>query len=123
MKITNVKNLSGVRSSTKSNHIGRPSSISEATVRRLELCFVQGLSNKTACELAHLPKTTFYYSMKHNEEFADRINFAKASLINIAGKRMLEIIKHGNNSDAGKLIKFVLERYESENWGRKRVPI
>ena len=104
----------------QSNSIGRSRSMTEATVRKLELCFMQGLTDKSACEIAHIPRSTFYYSMKHNQDFADRIKFAKAFLANQAGKRLLKIIMHGSNGDAIKLIKFVLERHDPENWSKKR---
>lgn len=57
--------------------MGRPPSITETEILKLEQCFRVGATVLEACEEIGVSQSTFYDHLKANQDFADRISIAK----------------------------------------------
>jgi len=57
---------------------GRPTVINEATVRKLEQAFKDGLSVSEACFVSDIGRTTYYEHKASNKDFANKMELAKA---------------------------------------------
>lgn len=99
--------------------IGRPTKMTETTIRKLELALRQGVSDQTACRYAKITPDTFYNHLKSDPVFLDRIDTAKNYLKLLASKRLVSILKKGSDRDAVPLVKFTLEKLEPEQFGQK----
>ncbi|HGR8341521.1 TPA: hypothetical protein ACL6LC_001802 [Streptococcus pneumoniae] len=56
---------------------GRPTKMTQGTLRKLEELFVRGLSDEEACLLADIGTTTLYDYCKENPEFSERKELLK----------------------------------------------
>jgi hypothetical protein len=56
---------------------GRPSIITETTVRNLELALRNGFSITTACKLSGVSRATYYEHINSSAEFSDRMELAE----------------------------------------------
>ncbi len=100
--------------------VGRPSVASnEEVVRKLEMAFQNGMSDRTACQFAKIGHTSFYKALKESEQFTERIQSAKNFLKLLAGKRLVQVLKDGEDHDVISLIKFTLEKLEPEKFGKQ----
>lgn len=101
------------------NKVGRPSVITEEVVVKLIAAFQNGLSDTTACKYAKISRDSYYERRKKDNEFADKMDDAKNFLKLLAGNRLVQILKSGSDSDAIPLIKFILEKLETDQFGKK----
>ncbi len=72
-----------------------------------------------ACLYAGVPRRTLYNHLKTNPELVELVQKAKRYPIIRAKWRMMDIIDHGNDRDAGMMIRWFLERQQPEVYGKK----
>lgn len=100
-----------------SNIGGRPKVISEATVRKLEQAFKDGLSVSEACFVSGIGRRTFYDHKASNADFARKMELAKAYVTLRAKKVVVQSINEGNLTAA----KWYLERKARNEFGPQPV--
>ncbi|WP_235480712.1 hypothetical protein [Streptococcus suis] len=62
------------------NKGGRPTKMTQGTVKKLEEAFLRGLSDEEACLYANISKPTLYDYCKKNPQFSDRKELLKQRL-------------------------------------------
>ena len=62
---------------TSNNPKGRPSSVTEEKIKRLEEGFMYGFSDNQACVYAGISRTAFYRFLSKNEPIRDRFKVLK----------------------------------------------
>jgi type I site-specific restriction endonuclease len=77
----------------KGNKTGRPSSLTEEVVSKLEHSIMDGANITEACQVAGISRETYYKGLKENELFADRMTDAEEYPTKVAKKNLIERIK------------------------------
>lgn len=72
------------------NKGGRPSSMTEIVVKKLEEAFSLGCSDEEACLYAGITRTTLWNYSKNNKEFIDRKALLKKNPVLLARKSVVE---------------------------------
>jgi hypothetical protein len=76
--------------------MGRPTVINETAVRKLERAFKDGLSVSEACFVSGIGRTTYYEHKASDEDFANKMELAKAYITIKAKKAVVHAIDGGN---------------------------
>ena len=92
---------------------GRPTVITQDTVRKLEQAFKDGLSVSEACFISGIGKRTFYDHKASDEDFAHKMELGKAYVTLRAKKVVVQAINDGNLTAA----KWYLERKARNEFG------
>lgn len=90
---------------------GRPSSLTEDTVNKLEQAFAIGASDTEACSFAGISRQTYYSHLAKDKEFSDKIKRQKHLLPLKARKELKDLIEQGDS----KAIFWYLDRVEKRN--------
>jgi hypothetical protein len=69
---------------------GRPKTITKLVEKSLELAFMNGYSAQAACNYAGIHRATFYRHIEKHPDFAERVEVAKETLVNIARKTVVD---------------------------------
>lgn len=93
------------------NKPGRPTKMTDETVKKLEFAFMQGLSDEESCLYADISKQTLYNYQEKNPEFLDRKTVLKS---NLKMNAKLNLAKEVNESKNIELSLWVLERTAPE---------
>lgn len=99
----------------KKNKGGRPTAMTEETVRKLEQAFSNGATDLEACSYAGIAKQTLYEYQKKTPAFKDRKESLKSNLALISKNQVAKSIRDGNVTDA----KWYLERKCKDEFGLK----
>lgn len=89
---------------------GRPTKMTQGTLRKLEELFVRGLSDEEACLLADIGTTTLYDYCKENPEFSERKELLKQRVKTRAKLNISKAIEEGDID----LSKWYLERRDND---------
>lgn len=89
---------------------GRPTKMTQGTLRKLEELFVRGLSDEEACLLANIGTTTLYDYCKENPEFSERKELLKQRVKIRAKLNISKVIEDGDTD----LSKWYLERRDND---------
>ena len=89
---------------------GRPTKMTQGTLRKLEELFVKGLSDEEACLLADIGTTTLYDYCKENPVFSERKELLKQR---VKTRAKLNISKAIDDGDID-LSKWYLERRDND---------
>lgn len=76
------------------NKGGRPTSVTEEALKKLELAFAEGATDAEACFLADISPATLYNYQEKHPEFIERKEGLKSRPIMLARKTVNEGIKH-----------------------------
>ena len=80
---------------------GRPTVMTPDTIRKLEVAFSIGCSDREACLFAGISTTAFYDFCKANEDFAERKEMLKETPTLYARLNVVRgIVAHGNRDDS-----------------------
>lgn len=90
--------------------LGRPTKMTEETVKKLEEAFLLGCSDIEACFYAGISKQTLYTYQKDNPEFVDRKASLKANPIFLARRRVVTDIQ----SDGDLALRFLERKVRDE---------
>ncbi len=93
--------------------IGRPTVITQDTVRKLEQAFKDGLSVSEACFVSGIGRTAYYGRRTTDKAFAIKMELAKAYVTLRAKKVVVQAINDGNLTAA----KWYLERKARNEFG------
>lgn len=93
------------------NKVGRPSKMTDDTLKKLEFAFMQGLSDEEACLYAGISKQTLYNYQKDHPEFIDQKTVFKS---NVKMHAKLNLAKEVIEKKNVELSLFVLERTVDE---------
>lgn len=93
------------------SNAGRPTKMTDETVKKLEFAFMQGLSDQEACLYAGISKQTLYNYQKENTEFLDQKAAFKSNVKMHAKLNLAEEVIENKNIE---LSLFVLERLVDE---------
>lgn len=89
---------------------GRPTKMTQGTLRKLEELFVRGLSDEEACLIADIGTTTLYDYCKENPEFSERKELLKQRVKTRAKLNISKAIEDGDID----LSKWYLERRDND---------
>ncbi|WP_024407935.1 hypothetical protein [Streptococcus suis] len=92
------------------NKSGRPTKMTQGTVKKLEEAFLRGLSDEEACLYANISKPTLYDYCKKNPQFTDRKELLKQRIKTRAKLNISKAIEDGDID----LSKWYLERKDDE---------
>ena len=98
------------------NKGGRPSEMTEETVRKLEVGFSRGYNDSECCKYANISRDSYYRWLKTSEEFSDRMELAKCDLNIKAKNNIADEIEKGNLE----LSKWHLERRAKDEYSTKQ---
>lgn len=93
------------------NSVGRPTKMTELTVKKLEEAFSLGCSDVEACFYAGISKQTLYSYQEQNPEFIDRKEALKKNPVLLARQSVIK----GMESDPNLALKY-LERKERKEF-------
>lgn len=93
------------------SNAGRPTRMTEETVKKLELAFANGASDKQACFIANISKQTLYNYQDLHPEYIDRKEALKDSIKYQAKVKIREAIKKEEKPDTAK---WYLERKDKD---------
>lgn len=96
---------------------GRPTVITNETVRKLEDAFKAGFSVSEACLVSGISRATYYEHTAADEAFADKMELAKKYVTIRAKKVVMQAIDDGNFSAA----KWWLEHRARDEFGQNPV--
>ncbi|HXR50241.1 MAG TPA: hypothetical protein VN778_04415 [Verrucomicrobiae bacterium] len=96
---------------------GRPTVITNDTVRKLEDAFKAGFSVSEACLTAGISRATYYEHRASNEAFSDKMELAKKYISIRAKKVVVQAIDDGNFNAA----KWWLEHRERDQFGQNTI--
>lgn len=85
--------------------VGRPTVMTQETVRKLEYAFAYDCTVEEACIYAGISRESYYSFCRDNPEFSDRITVLRHTAIFVARKTIVEALSH----DASLAMKY-LER-------------
>ena len=102
-----------------SNPPYRPTVMTTDVVAKLVNAFAMGFSDTTACEIAHIDRSTFYRHMKSDESFATKVLDAKNFVKIVAANRVRRTIMDDAHRDNAKVAMWYLEHKEPEEFGSK----
>lgn len=104
------------KTSTKKHAGGRPTKMTETVIKKLELAFLKGLSDREACQFADITMQTLYnYCNKHPEYF-ERKELLKERPKIQAKLNVAEGIENGDIE----LSKWYLERKAKDEFSTKQ---
>lgn len=111
-----------------SGKVGRPTVITEETVRKLVEAFQSDFTTDEACSHAGIGRTTFYDHYDKDEDFRTKIDSAKAYLFTYAKKNIARALKTGSIRDSWEFLRtrqreIYSERSEVESSGELSVVI
>jgi len=92
------------------NKGGRPTKMTESTVKKLEEAFLEGMNDSQACLIADISRNTFYNYCDDNPEFNDRKEILKQQPKITAKKNIRNALKAGDKD----ISKWLLEKTEEE---------
>ncbi|MBS8115188.1 hypothetical protein F6P88_12710, partial [Streptococcus suis] len=92
------------------NKGGRPTKMTQGTIKKLEEAFLRGLSDEEACLYANISKPTLYDYCKKNPQFSDRKELLKQRLKTRAKLNISNAIEDGDVA----ISKWYLERKDDE---------
>jgi ACT domain-containing protein len=75
---------------------GRPKTITKLVENSLVLAFSNGYNTQEACRHAGIHRATFYRHLETHPDFAERVEAAKETLVNLARKRVVDAIAKGH---------------------------
>jgi len=78
--------------------MGRPTVMTENTIRKLEEAFIKGLSDREACLYANIGTSTLYDYCNENPEFSERKELLKEQVKMRAKINIAEKINNGDIS-------------------------
>ena len=81
---------------TSNNPKGRPSSVTEEAIKRLEEAFMYGFSDNQACVYAGISRTAYYRFLSKNEPIRDRFKALKGHIKLQARFNIAKAIEAGN---------------------------
>ena len=96
--------------------VGRPTVMTEETLRKLEHAFINGLSDREACLYADIGTTTLYEYCNDNPDFSERKEMLKEQ---VKMKAKFNISEAINNNDAD-MSKWYLERKARDEFSTKQ---
>ena len=91
---------------------GRPTKMTEMTVKKLEEAFLLGCTDIEACLYAGISKQTLYNYQEQVPEFIDRKEVLKANPVMKARKVLLDALDDDDRNIANKII----DRREAARW-------
>ncbi|HEM4070830.1 TPA: hypothetical protein U1W01_001207 [Streptococcus suis] len=92
------------------NKGGRPTKMTQGTIKKLEEAFLRGLSDEEACLYVNISKPTLYDYCKKNPQFSDRKELLKQRLKTRAKLNISNAIEGGDVA----ISKWYLERKDDE---------
>ena len=95
---------------------GRPTSMTDDIVNKLEYGFMKGLNTTECCNYANISRQTFYNYVEKNPEFMDRIEELKSNPSTRAKLNVVEAIENGDTD----LSKWWLERRNKDEFSLKQ---
>ena len=98
------------RNSMVKNKGGRPTKMTQGTIKKLEEAFLRGLSDEEACLYANISKPTLYDYCKKDPRFSDRKELLKQRLKTRAKLNISNAIEGGDVA----ISKWYLERKDDE---------
>jgi len=104
---------------TENKTVGRKSVITPKTVEKLKGAFALGFNDKTACEMAHIDRSTYYRHLQSDSDFATDMLDAQNMVKVIAADRVVKTIKDDHHRDNAKVAMWALERKSPEEFGNK----
>lgn len=99
------------------NRVGRPTVMTEEMIRKLELLFAKGLTDREACLIADLSPSTLYDYCTANPEFAERKELLKEQIKTQAKLNVAEAIVEKKDID---MSKWYLERKARDEFSTKQ---
>lgn len=81
----------------RKSNAGRPTKMTDNTVKKLEEAFLMGCSDVEACLFADISKQTLYNYQEANPEFVDRKESLKSNPVMLSRKIQLEALKDDTN--------------------------
>jgi len=94
---------------------GRPTVMTESTLRKLEEAFLNGATDKEAIFQANIASSTFYDYCKENPDFAERKEDLKDQVKYRARRNIAKAIEEGDKS----LSQWYLERKVKEEFSQR----
>ena len=89
---------------------GRPTKMTEITVKKLEEAFLEGMNDTQACLIADISRETFYNYCEKHPKFNDRKEVLKQQPKITAKKNIKKALKDGDKD----ISKWLLEKTEDE---------
>lgn len=89
---------------------GRPKTITESVIRKLEEGFSKGLNVSECCLWANVPKSTYYDFLSANPEYSERFEALKSNVRMIAKMNLYDKIQDGDDYNS----RWYLERTSDE---------
>ena len=83
-------------SQTQKSNAGRPSKMSEVTIRKLEMALWHGYTITTACIIAGISRETYYAHIDKNPELSDRFELAQQMVSYKARNVILQAIANND---------------------------
>lgn len=99
------------------NKVGRPTVMTEEMIRKLELLFAKGLTDREACLIADLSPSTLYDYCTANPEFAERKELLKEQPKTKAKLNIAEAIEKEDVD----ISKWYLERKAKDEFSTKQI--
>lgn len=93
---------------------GRPLSVDEMCVKKLEEAFLLGCSDKEACFAANISRASLYNHQKRHPEFLDRKAMLKKNPVYQARRAMMELLDSDDAAIRIKASTDTLNRYEGK---------
>ena len=91
------------------NEVGRPTVMSEETVRKLEESLKGGMTVSQACIVSDVSRDTYYRHYKMDEAFSDKMRFAKSYVTMLAKQNIAKAVARGDIGTS----KWLLEKQSS----------
>lgn len=102
-------NMNSEECTASKNEVGRPTVMSDETVRKLEESLKGGMTVSQACVVSDVSRDTYYRHYKMDEAFSDKMRFAKSYVAMLAKQNIAKAIADG---DIG-VSKWFLEKQSS----------
>ena len=106
--------MSEIKKTEKS--VGRPVSINDETLKKLERAFSVGATDVEACEFAGISRPTFYSYLKTNPSYLEKVEEYRSRL---PFKAKLELATAITNGDLNS-VKYFLDKLEKRNEQAKK---
>lgn len=97
----------------KKSNAGRPTKMTETTVKKLEEAFLMGCSDVEACLFANISKQTLYNYQEANPEFVDRKETLKSNPVMLSRKVQLNALNDDTNPTGQQITaQKIIDRHE-----------
>ena len=93
---------------------GRPTSMTDITVKKLDEAFLMGCTDQEACLYANITKTTLYEYCKKHPEYTDRKETLKKNPVLKARKALLEGLKDKNQAIRQANAKYIIDKEDGK---------